>query len=171
MTRLNGHERHEFNALLDDANALDAPTRARGVEVLRLLDDAIQAQQPWAQIVIDGWMLSGAMNAAKRRHKQTSVAKVKLTNAERVRPMVVGTKRVDPSGALVDQQELVLELPWAAVEDRVKSSARRVRDLGFTVATDRKVLALRARCPESSTPAEACRLLGIDFFEYMAAAS
>ena len=38
-------------------------------------------------------------------------------------------------------------------------------------ATDRKVLALHDRCPQASTPREACRLLGIDFYEYMAAAA
>lgn len=172
MRRLNGHERHEFNALLDDANAIDGSTRARGVEVLRLLNDAVQAHQPWADAVMDGWLLSGAMTAAKRRHKQTSVAKVKLVRAERSRPMVVGTKSVDPrSGQLVDRQQLILDMSWDGIQARLSQSVRRVQDLNFTAATDRKILALRERCPESSTPAEACRMLGVDFYEYLAGAA
>ena len=172
MTRLNGHERHEWNALLDDANKLDGSTRQRGEEVIRLLNDAVQAHQPWADTLINGWVLSGAMNAATARHKRTGVRSVALKRAKRSRSMVVGTTWTDPTtGVSADTQQSMLDMSWDALTERARASKRRVRDLGFTVATDAKVMALRAKCPKSATPREACRLLGIDFDNYMAAAS
>lgn len=171
MKGLTPDERAEWNQLLDDANAKGDTTSERGRAVVDMLDDAEQAQKTWVPYIRGKWLLSGATGEAKARLKVTSTTLVSLKTASSIRPMAVGTKTRTPSGAVADTQKLFIEMTWAEVEAHRDMLLRQLRELGFSAATDNKLLGLRDKYPATKGPAEACRKLGVTIEAFLGEAA
>lgn len=169
MKHLTIDERAEWNALMDAANAAGSSSGERGEEVVRLLADATQARRPWAEHVRGSLLLEAATKHAKRRFKVANTTLVSVGTAERLRSMAGGVKVKATNGRVVDQQKLFVDMTWNELESHVDMLKRQLRELGITVAADRKLLKLRDQYPSSSGPGDACRLAGISIEEVLAA--
>lgn len=168
MKHLNFDERAEWTSLLDDANKLNGSSRDRGREVVRLLNDAVQAQKLWAPIVQNAILAEGCTQKAKSRLKSVSSALVSIASVDHIRSLAGGIKVRQAGGGTADQQKLFVEMTWTEVDDHVQMLKRQLQELGITIATDEKLLDLRNQFPASTGPGDACQKLGRTIEEYLA---
>lgn len=140
---LSPEELADYEELMYQATHLEGgarrPSAEIGPEMLRLLDDAIQAQRPWATWVKEGATLSGL-----RSHGVKWVnARERLTTAlngvrEISKAAARGVRRKDAQGRAVHQQTL-----WEDMfEDDLAQIARRA---GGQILAERENIAIARR--------------------------
>lgn len=146
---------------------LDAPTRDAAAQLADLLSDAVQAQRPWAKQRI-GEAIHAGLSRTWRSHvqKQRPRAHTKQGDVKTVGGI---RRRVNGVTAYVQ-----VPLDEMSQEELVAYRAMHVSNLqtiSANAAVVDRLLDVMQRCPQASSPAEACDRLGLDLDAVMAGAA
>lgn len=170
---LSPDERAEYDALLADAglddNGQPHPSKEIGPRVHQRLLALAQTGSTWAK-----WIL---LDDAEAGHLKRFNDWLKARNKQRVitesgdvvpKPAVVGVRRRHDDGTTFYQQSFWRDVTWAEVEQKLAEATATINAARITSYQARRLLRLRDRVPESTGPAAACLLLGIEVTAYIA---
>ncbi|MFY1686407.1 hypothetical protein [Plantactinospora sp. WMMB782] len=160
-------DREEFEQMLAEICGRTTDSAERIDLAEALLNDAVQGQRFWARQVERACLRDG-LGAEIRRYEDRN--RVMFAHDGRVLSMPAKQARrvqVD-DGRTVFQRELIELWPWAQIEDKRAEAIRARRTYDDKVAHYDRLLALRVLCPDSASPDEAARQLGIDLQTYLA---
>lgn len=91
-----------------------------------------------------------------------------IAGPRRLRRAFSTTKR-DRFGSIEGTRvDLIIHKSWAELDELLATQKAQAKTLEANVAVCRRALALRRRCPDSRTPAEAAWKLGLDINAYLA---
>lgn len=153
-------ERHEYDALLSVVIASSKATGERLNLFEKLLDDAVQAGRVWATDV-DGSCRRDGLGDEIRRYQDRNRAMVSYKGEVLNVPSIQSTKTRSASGDVVYQRELIELTTWEQIAEKRAEAIRSRRTYSDKIAHYDKLLALRDLCPESTTPADAAKRLGL----------
>ncbi len=160
-------EQEEWDDLLAQV-PLDATTGEAAAKLLALLNDAVQAQRPWAKDRLNEAVLAG-LSKTWRAHVQKQRPKLK-TRYGNVK-QVGGAKRRRVDGNVIHVQIPFDLMTFEELAQHRDMEARNRRALAENVKAQDRLLALHDKVPSAKTPAEACRKLGLDPADVMAGAA
>jgi len=165
-------DRAEYNALLVEAvydpAGQNRPTHLMGVELGRLLDDAVQAGRSWAMELRQEALSIGLQRIAKDYLKALQKMKVWTEDGIQSRSAVFGSPRKNPSTGRVEYVQLFLPTMGPADIRHVMALAARRRHADEAlIATGRHLLVLCDRHPEAPTLQDALDAEGTTFNEYL----
>ena len=135
--------------------------------LVHLNEDSRQAQRQWAHYLHDDALADGllshwkAWNNAERKLKVLHNGIVIPTRALR------GVRRRDDFGAVVHQQEFWSEMTWDEVVQEIIKADAQISSFEVIKAIAAKLLKLKIRVPDSISPGDACRRLGMDIESYL----
>jgi hypothetical protein len=159
-------ERAEWEAALEQAATETETTTEAAVMLAALVDDAYQAQRPWADDVQRTALHDGLrkqVNDWKKRSRLLMSHDGRVLN----RPRAVGITRVDEDGTTWTQQELIQTVSFDLLRAKRAEYLKQIDAYRDNVAVIDRLLTLQARCPEAITPQEACDRLGLDLDDYL----
>jgi hypothetical protein len=159
-------EQQEWDALLASIPT-DLPTRDATNRLANLLADAVQAQRPWARQRLNEAMHAGLAKSWKA-HVQKQRPKVKTKNGT--------VKGVGGIRRAVQGRSQFVQVPLDAMSFEELSSYRamhvsNLKTLKENATVVERLLALHEKVPTAATPADACKVLGIDPADVMAGAA
>lgn len=158
--------REEYDALLADVLTVGTNTHRRLDEFERLIEDARQAQRPWAREVERTCFRDGAANEVKKyqdRTRATVSHDGRLLNL----PAIQGRKVKDSDGRVADDRALIEMWTWEQILDKRAETLRMQQSSADRLAYYDRLLALRELCPDSMSPHDAARRLGINLDEWL----
>lgn len=163
-------EREEYEDMMALVVASSKNTRDRIDLIEQLLNDAVQAQRPWARDVERQAMRSGLgkeIKAYQDRRRALVSHDGQVLNLPSVQARRV--KAVD--GEVYFQRELIEVWPWEQIE--AKRAEMLVGQFAYTskIAHCDALLALRDMVPGARTPEEAARMLGTTVDQWLSGAS
>lgn len=159
-------EREEYDELLAEVVAATTNTTKRLDLFEQLLNDALQAQRSWARDVERSGLRNGLAKEIKayQDRKRALVAyDGQLLNLPRVQGTVTRTS----DGEVHHQRELIELWTWQQIADKRADALKTRQYYSEKVAHYDRLLALRDMCPESVTPTDAARRLGINLDEFL----
>lgn len=162
-------EREECDALLAEVIAATTITSERLDSFERHLNDAIQSQRPWARDLERSLLREGAAKEIKR-YQDRNRAMVSHNGRVLNLPRVQGTTVRDEEGRVFHQRELIELWSWEQIADKRIEALKGQRTYSEKVAHYDRLLALRELCPESESPADAVKQLGLNLDEYLGTA-
>ncbi len=160
-------ERAEYQALCEEAWAASDRQAQRINAYLAALHDAEQAQRFYAREVLAEAERRGAEALLKGWQKDRQRIAVAHDGRVLNRSRVVGTTRRDESGQTFATQTLFDLLTWDEIEAKVTEFSRQVRAYRDNIILAMRLLGLRDLAPESHTPDEAARSLGITVEDFL----
>jgi hypothetical protein len=168
---LSEEETAEWHALLD-AVIDDVPgSGERADRLVAELNDAEQAQRPWASEVRYHALRIGLGTMVRRHGKKRRTVLVPAGGAQVIKSAVLGMKVRHDDGTVEDQQRLLDEIPWVALEAMIDAYAATMAGYGVGLRMMRRALALRDEAPSAATPGEAARMLGTSLDAWLAEAA
>jgi hypothetical protein len=158
-------EREEYDALLAEIVAQSKDSTERLDLFEAKLADAIQAHRPWASEVERACLRFG-MGKEISRYQDRERALVSHDGRVLSLPAVQARRVID--GTRVTYQRELIELwTWDQLVDKRIEAIKAQDTYSEKVAHYDRLLALRVRAPQSKTPADAARILGLDLDEYL----
>jgi hypothetical protein len=170
-TSLSDEERIEFDKAIDDAWAAGTDRGARIDAFETAVTDAEGRDRRWAVLVRKAVHDEGMWRLIDHWHAKNEDP-LHVSRNGKLKPVrrTVGTRTTDDEGTRWTQGDLADAL-FESLRDRALLIRTQVEGYRDELAAVTRALALRERCPEATTPREACRLLGLDFDAFMAEAS
>lgn len=175
MEHLTPKEREEYDTLLFEAGCYDngqpRPSGEIGPRMVEHLRDAVQAQRPWAAMVLDDITEQGALARWKSWHKRRVVVELGEGDGEKT---VVTTKaaamsvRRQSEAGVYNQLTLWRDMTREELQQVIDGANRRIASDTKNVQLARKVLALLNRVPRATTAQEAAKALDITLEDYLA---
>lgn len=136
--------------------------------LVRMIDDARQGgQRQWAHHLYDDAVADGLLSHWKAWNNNDRKLKVFHNGLVLPARAVRGIRRRDESGAVVHQQEFWAEMSWDEVIQEITKADARIAAEQVTKSIAVKLLKLKVQVPDSATPGEACRQLGMDIQSYL----
>jgi hypothetical protein len=132
-----------------------------------LVGDAVQAHRPWARILSDDALAEGLLDHWKKWNNAEQRLKVLHNGIVVPARAIRGVRRRDDSGAVVHQQEFWAEMAWDEVVQEIAMADAQIASYEVTKAIALKLLKLKITVPDSLTPGDACRRLGMDLETYL----
>lgn len=162
-------ERDEYEDLLAEICNESNDTSVRLDLFEDKLGDAIQAQRQWAFDVARSCRRAG-LGKEITRFEDRNRALVSFDGS------VLSVPRVQSRRVLVDgeptyQRELIEVWTWDEIADKRAEAIRSSRSYTAKISHYDQLLALRVRCPDTNSPAEAAAELGLDLDEYLGQAA
>lgn len=154
-------EREEFEELLAEVVASSADTTSRLDLLDRLLNDAIQAQRPWATEVARSARREGLAREIKR-HQDRQRVSVSYDGRVLSVPAVQARRVVDADGSVTHQRELIELWTWKELKDKRAEAVQAATTYTEKIAHYDRLLMLGELVPTSATPADAAAQLGIE---------
>ena len=156
---------------LEPSSAVDHLTVERFV---RILEDAVQAQRPWAQLVLDCAKRQG-LNAILREELvgftraedaalfayQGDVVSISMRHGRR--------RRDQETSRMFWQQALFEDFSWAELAEWLAMINSQIGAALINQEVGERLMGLRAKFPETYGPADACKRLGVTIAEYLEA--
>lgn len=158
--RLDDAAKAELEAIVMEAFGNGGSTAEKGARYERLLLDAEQAQRPWAAAILDKCRRQGLMADGRRRFQRLTEVPVSYNGEILSMPKALSRKVRRADGEIVHELRLLEFHTWDDVRDKVRAITTTVRGYEATLVGLVRLLELREKYPESSGPAEACRLAG-----------
>lgn len=165
----------EYEQALRDALGPSGVVDHRTVErFLRILNDAVQAQRPWARLVIECATRQG-LNAILREElvaiTRPEDAALFDYHGEIVQiSMRRGRRRRNPTTKRVFwQQALFADFSWADIAEWMAVINSQLGAALINQEVGERLMRLRTKFPETFGPAEACERLGTTIAGYLAA--
>lgn len=159
-------ERKEYDALLAEVIASTSRTSERLDLFQSRIADAVQAHRPWARDVERSAARAGLakeIKAYQDRNRAMVAYNGTVLNLPRVQSRIVR----DETGETYHQRELIELWSWQQLADKRAEALRGRKTYSEKVAHYDRLLALREMCPESVTPADAAKQLGINLDEFL----
>lgn len=154
-------EREEYRALWSEAlNGDRTVTHEKVLHFHKLLLDAVQAQRPWATIVLNSAVIEGLRKELKGRSKAEVVALVDYNGESVGKSLRLGRRRTDADGRSYFQQALIHEFSWDELAEWLNMVERQITSLLVNRHMADRLLSLRIKHPFTYGPAEACQLEG-----------
>ena len=163
-------DRAEYDDLLRQVITDEERTSERTALMLRLVEDAVQAQRPWARDVQVEALAIGHAAQFKSFLKRDR-ALVNYRGELVAKPRVIGVSRKGDDGSTYVVQEMFSALPFQELREKRREYLGNIHSYSGLVALADRLLALEEMSPESETPEDACRALGIDLDDYLATAA
>lgn len=160
-------ERDEYDELLAQVVASTTDTTARLDLMERLIQDAVQAHRFWASDVERAARRDGFAGEIKRYQDRNRALVASETGRVLNVPRVQGTVGRREDGQTFHQRALIELWTWEQIATKRAEAIRAQRLYGDKVAHYDKLLALRDLCPDSATPADAARQLGINLDDWL----
>lgn len=159
-------DQQEWDALLAQIPT-DLPTRDATNRLAALLADAVQAHRPWARQRLNEAMHAGLAKSWKA-HVQKQRPKVRTKNGT--------VKGVGGIRRAVEGRSQFVQVPLDTMSFEELSAYRamhisNLKTLRENAEVVERLLALHDRVPTASTPADACKVLGVDPADVMAGAA
>lgn len=165
----NPAERREYEALLTAVLTEADSTGERVALMDRLIDDAVQAQRPWATKVEESSRRIGYASEIKSYLKRTRVV-VAIRDREVSKPRTIGAKVTNNDGKVVDLQLPFEVLTFDQIRDKRREYLKSIAAFKDNLSMLGRLLDLADAAPGTNTPAEAAVALGIDLDSYLAVA-
>lgn len=164
-------ECNEYDDLLAQVVASTTNTTRRLDLMEELLEDAVQAHRPWAVEVERAARRHGFAGEIKRYQDRNRVLVAADSGRVLNAPRVQGTVARRDDGEVYHQRALIELWTWEQIANKRAEAIRAQRLYGDKVAHYDKLLALRDLCPDSSSPADAAKQLGISLDEWLGEAA
>jgi hypothetical protein len=159
-------ERAAYDALLAEIVAESNDSTERLDLFEHKLNDAVQAHRPWA-VEVERACLRSGMGKEISRFQDRERALVSYDGRVLSLPAVQARRVVDDRRVSY-QRELIELWTWDQILDKRVEAIKSQTTYSEKVAHYDRLLALRVRAPQSSSPADAARLLGLDLDDYLA---
>lgn len=167
---LSSDERTERNALMDEVLNGDRATSPEKVKrFAKGLNDAVQAQRPWAQIVLDRALYDGLHKRLVDYAKLESVVIVAHDGTMIAKATRVGRRKRDAAGRQYFQQAAMEDFSWAELEEWLRMIQKNLFGLLVSERMAERLLDLRKQVPDSVGPGDACLKLGTTVEDYLGA--
>jgi hypothetical protein len=164
-------ERDEFDALLARVISSSTNTTDRLDLMEQLMGDAIQAQRYWASDVDRAARRYGYASEIKKYQDRNRVLVASGTDRVLSLPRIQGTIARNEEGDAYHQRELIELWTWEQILEKRAEAIRARRLHADKVAHYDRLLALRDQCPDSTSPADAARQLGINLDSWLGEAA
>lgn len=125
----------------------------------RLVNDAIQAQRPWARDLERAAVRAGFAKEIKS-YQDRNRALVSHDGQLLNLPSVQDRRVTTPTGEIYHQRELIEVFPWKDIEAKRTEAMKGQSTYDAKIAHYDALLSLRDMAPGSRTPEEAARMLG-----------
>lgn len=159
-------ERAEYEALLTAVLTEAESTGERVALMDSLIDDAVQAQRPWAVKVEETSRRVGYANEIKSYLKRTRVV-LTIKDREVSKPRTIGAKAKNEDGKVIDLQLPFEVLTFDQLRDKRREYLSQINAYTDNLAMADRLLALADAAPGTNTPSEAARVLGLNLDEYL----
>lgn len=159
-------EREEYDTLLGEIVTATSSTSDRLDMFERKLNDAIQAQRPWARDIERSCVRNGMAKEIKG-YQDRNRAMVAYNGTVLNLPRVQGTVVRSESGEVHHQRELIELWSWDQIVEKRAEAIRGRRTYTSKIAHYDRLLALREMCPDAESPADAVRLLNLSLDDYL----
>lgn len=160
-------ERYEYEELLGEIVSETNDTRERLDLFEHKLLDAIQAHRPWASEVERACRRFG-MGKEVSRFEDRNRALVSHDGRVLNLPAKQARKVVTTDGEVTYQRELIELWTWDEIAAKRTEAIKAKRTYDDKVAHYDRLLALRVLAPESTSPAHAAELAGMDLDDFLA---
>lgn len=161
-------ERAECVALMDEVLNGDRSSSPDKVKQFAAgLNDAVQAQRPWAQIVLDRALHDGLHKRLVDFAKQESVVLVAHDGVVVAKATRVGRRRRDGAGRQYFQQSALEDFSWGELEEWLRMIQKNLFALLVNERMAQRLLDLRTLVPDSMGPGDACVRLGTTVNAYL----
>jgi hypothetical protein len=163
-------EREEFEALLAEVVGASRDSGERLDLMDELVADAIQAHRPWATEVARAARREGYAREIKR-HQDRERVSVSYDGRVLSVPAVQARKVVDSSGVVTYQRELIELWTWEELREKRKEAVHATRTYSEKIAHYDRLLMLAELAPDSKTPVDAAKALGVELGEWLGRAA
>lgn len=160
-------ERTEYDDLLAQVVASTTNTSRRLDLMEELIEDSVQAQRVWASDVVRAACRDGFASEIKRYQDRNRALVASTTGRVLNVPRVQGTVARRDDGEMYHQRALIELWTWEQIADKRAEAIRAQRLYGDKIAHYDKLLALRDLCPDSSSPSDAAKQLGISLDDWL----
>ena len=143
------------------------PTGERVVDLLALLDDALNAQRPWAWELRRTLMYRGATATIRNECKARASVGVAYNGKIVTKPRMVGGSTITESGERASALKLWDDLSFDEIRSRIIEDRKVRAAYDVNIAIGSKLLGLEELVPGARTPGEACERLGITVDAYL----